>query len=55
MIQAPDIEQLSLEERFQAMELVWASIARAPDAVQSPSWHGDEIAYRLRRRRVRFA
>ena len=47
MIQAADIEQLSLEERFQAMELLWASIVRTPDAVQSPSWHGDVLASRL--------
>ena len=47
MIQAADIERMSLEERFQAMELLWASITRTPDAVQSPPWHGDVLASRL--------
>ena len=47
MIGAADIEQLSLEERFQAMELLWASITRTPDSVQSPPWHGEVLADRL--------
>ena len=38
---------MSLEERFQAMELLWASISRTPDAVPSPAWHGDVLADRL--------
>jgi hypothetical protein len=47
MLQIADIEQMSLEERFQAIELLWASITRTPDAVQSPSWHGEVLAGRL--------
>jgi len=47
MIQAADIEQMSLEEWFQAMELLWASITRTPDAVESPPWHGEVLANRL--------
>ena len=49
MIQAADIDQMSLEERLQAMELLWASITRSPDAVQSPAWHEDVLASRLAR------
>jgi Putative addiction module component len=47
MIQAADIEQMSLEERLQTMDLLWASLARTPDAVPSPDWHGEVLATRL--------
>jgi hypothetical protein len=47
MIQAADIEQMSLEGRHQAMELLWASLARMPDAVPSPDWHREVLAARL--------
>ena len=47
MIQAADIEQMSLEERLQAIELLWASLTRTPDAVPSPDWHGEVLAPRL--------
>ena len=47
MIQAAEIEQMSLEERLQVMELLWASLARTPDAVLSPDWHGEVLATRM--------
>jgi len=47
MIQAADIEQMSLEEQLQAMELLWASLSRTPNAVPSPDWHGDVLAERM--------
>ena len=47
MIQAAEIEQMSLEERLQMLELLWASLARTPDAVPSPDWHGEVLATRL--------
>ena len=47
MIQAADIERMGVEERLQAMELLWASLARTPEAVPSPVWHGEVIAARL--------
>jgi hypothetical protein len=47
VIQAADIEQMSLEERFQAMELLWASLSRTPGVVPSPDWHGDILAERM--------
>jgi hypothetical protein len=47
MIQAADIEKMSLGERLQAMELLWASLARTPDAVPSPEWHGEVVAARI--------
>ena len=47
MIQASDIQQMSLEEQLQAMELLWASLSRMPNAVPSPDWHGDILAERM--------
>ena len=47
MIQAAEIERMSLAERLQTMELLWVSLARTPDAVPSPDWHGEVLAARL--------
>ena len=47
MIQAAEIEKMSLDERLQTMELLWVSLARTPDAVPSPAWHADVLATRL--------
>ena len=47
MIQAVDIEQMTTEERLQTMELLWCSLARAPETVPSPQWHGVVVAERL--------
>jgi len=47
MIQAADVEQMSLAERLQAMELLWASLSRTPDQVPSPDWHRQVLAARL--------
>jgi hypothetical protein len=38
MIEALEIERISLAERQQAMELLWRSMAAAPDKLQSPGW-----------------
>jgi putative addiction module component (TIGR02574 family) len=47
MIQAADIERMSLEERLQAMELIWVSLSRTPDQVPSPDWHREVLGARL--------
>jgi hypothetical protein len=38
---------MSLEDRLQTLELLWASLARTPDAVPSPDWHEEVLATRL--------
>ena len=38
---------MSLAERLQAMELLWSSIARTPEAVPSPEWHEEVLTSRL--------
>lgn len=47
MVQVADIERMSLSERLMMMELLWASLARTPEAVPSPDWHGEIVAARL--------
>jgi Putative addiction module component len=47
MIQAADIEQMNVEEKLQAMELLWASLVRTPDSVPSPEWHREVLEGRL--------
>jgi len=47
MIQASEIEHMSFEERLHALELLWISLARTPEAVPSPDWHGEVLVPRL--------
>jgi hypothetical protein len=47
MIGTAEIEQMSLEERLQTLELLWASLTRTPEAVPSPEWHAEVLAPRL--------
>lgn len=39
--------QMSLEDKLEAMEVLWADLSATPEQVLSPDWHLDE----LRRRR----
>ena len=47
MIQVADIERMTVDERLQAMELLWTSLTRTPEHVASPDWHGEVLARRL--------
>jgi len=49
MIAAAKIEQMSLAERMEAMELLWRSISREPKNVVSPAWHSEVLQKRLAR------
>jgi hypothetical protein len=46
MIAAAQIEQMSLAERMEAMELLWRSLSAEPDRVVSPTWHGEVLRQR---------
>jgi putative addiction module component (TIGR02574 family) len=46
MIGASEIERMSVEERLQAIELLWNSIAKPGDGLASPAWHGEVLAAR---------
>ena len=47
MIEALEIERMSLAERLQAMELLWRSMTAKPDKLESPGWHEKILAKRL--------
>jgi putative addiction module component (TIGR02574 family) len=47
MIETLGIERMSFAERLQAIELLWRSIAAAPDKLESPGWHKKILAKRL--------
>ena len=46
MIAPSEIERMSVEERLQAIELLWNSISRLGESVASPEWHGEILAAR---------
>ena len=46
MIDATQIEQMSLVERLQTMELLWRAISDRPEELSSPAWHGELLAER---------
>jgi len=46
MIKKADIEQLSIPEQLETMEMLWESISSRPDKVSSPDWHADILKNR---------
>jgi putative addiction module component (TIGR02574 family) len=47
MIEAAEVESMSLTERLQAMELLWRSMSEEPQKLKSPAWHKDVLSTRL--------
>jgi putative addiction module component (TIGR02574 family) len=47
MIEAFDIERMSLSERLKTMELLWRSMSAQPEKLQSPAWHKKILEKRL--------
>ena len=43
------LDTMSVAEKLQAMEAIWASLCRNPADVGSPAWHGAILAERKRR------
>ena len=44
------LAQMSLDDKLQAMELLWADLSRNPEQLASPAWHGEVL--RSRREQV---
>ena len=44
------LAQMSLDDKLQAMELLWADLSQNPEQVTSPAWHGEVL--RSRREQV---
>ena len=41
-----EVSRLTKAEQLQALELLWASLSKKPDEIESPEWHGDILAVR---------
>jgi hypothetical protein len=37
------LHEMSVEEKLQVLEAVWADLSREPDHVESPGWHKDVL------------
>ncbi|MFM7547641.1 MAG: addiction module protein [Cyanobacteriota bacterium] len=46
----PPLAQMSVDDKLQAMELLWADLSRNPEQLASPAWHGGVL--RSRREQV---
>lgn len=44
------LAQMTVDDKLQAMELLWADLSRHPEQVASPAWHGEVL--RSRREQV---
>lgn len=49
MLEASEIDQMSLPERLRAMEQLWDSVCREAANVGSPDWHGEVLTDRKAR------
>ncbi|HTR42613.1 MAG TPA: addiction module protein [Pseudomonadales bacterium] len=47
MIEALEIERMTLAERLKAMELLWRSMSGQPEKLPSPAWHKKVLEKRL--------
>lgn len=45
MLEIP-VDQMSVEEKLHAMEVIWNDLCRRAKDVPSPAWHQDELAAR---------
>jgi len=42
------LDQMTLADKLETMERLWADLSSAPAAVPSPAWHRDILAQRKR-------
>jgi len=49
MIESSQIERMSVTERLQVMEQLWASLSHYDNEIPSPDWHRDVLADRKAR------
>jgi hypothetical protein len=42
------LDNMTLAEKLEAMEVLWADISRRPDDLPSPDWHKDVLDERRR-------
>jgi hypothetical protein len=44
----PGLDDLSVDEKLEYLELVWNRVATTPEALAVPDWHREVISERLR-------
>jgi putative addiction module component (TIGR02574 family) len=42
------LDEMTVEEKLQAMEAIWASLSQNVDEIESPAWHGEVLRERQR-------
>ena len=42
------LEKMTVREKLHLLERLWEDLARRPDDVPSPNWHGDVLAARIK-------
>jgi putative addiction module component (TIGR02574 family) len=42
------LNEMTVEEKLQAMEALWQSLSADPAAIESPAWHEEELRERER-------
>jgi hypothetical protein len=43
------LDEMSVEEKLQLLEAIWADLSRVPDQLESPAWHKDFLEETERR------
>jgi hypothetical protein len=43
------LQQMSVEDKLQAIEEIWSDLVRTPENIPSPSWHADVLSAREKR------
>ena len=46
---ALNLDQMTIADKLAAMERLWEDLGRTPEAVPSPSWHGEVLSAREKR------
>jgi hypothetical protein len=43
------LNEMSIEEKLEAIEAIWADLSREPDRIESPAWHKNVLEETERR------
>jgi hypothetical protein len=49
MLPVLPLDQMTVEEKLQLMEILWEDLSRNPENIPSPAWHGEVLAERQRK------
>jgi putative addiction module component (TIGR02574 family) len=50
MISIQEIDKLTVAEKFELMEQIWASLCNNNPDYESPAWHGEELERRRQKK-----